>query len=650
MNKYIKRSLIILSIVIVSAAVFINFTNVNFIKHYISESVSETLNRKLLLNGDLKLKLVPLPHLKINDIKFEDAVWSESDYMLEAKSISIALSLQALMSGDVEISNINLDGLKLNLERKDITRANWKFSKIKDVENKGKENKDSEVENPQIKSELKLPFNSNSKMSFSNIVINYKESNSNYKILINELVLNQTDNTAIKLDAVYKNLDIKVDLKTVKLDNLLALSKIPVEIEGDVGNISLKLKSDLPIKNLDESNVKLNFDVEMQDLSTLNKLASIALVEIGPYKLKGEFIRNKNTFTIDFEKTKVGDTKIDGKIQYISKAEKPEIISKIIIRDLDLNLIDKIKEDKKSQENKDKKTAELFSSDNLPFEYLDLYNIDVDIDVEGIKHKALEFEIFKLKANIVDSILNVERLYLKNDRDEEINARLRVNAISDIPELNLIIVTENIQLDKNDTLKEYLTGANTQLNLKVDSKGKSIQALMDNLNGQIIIKVGKGEVDDNLLKFISSNILTDLVKAINPIADKSEVTRLECAAIRFDIKDGVLTSDKGIAMQTDKIQIISSGIIDLHTQTLEFGIKPQARKGVELNLNSLATMVKLSGKITQPSITMSYKDSAIVYSYFATGGVTFLAKSLYDTATRDESPCKSAVLGPTEIH
>lgn len=227
---------------------------------------------------------------------------------------------------------------------------------------------------------------------------------------------------------------------------------------------------------------------------------------------------------------------------------------------------------------------------------------------------------------------------------------MRLNVQDELAKLNLIIVSDNIQPDKNSVLKEYITGANTNFKIDINSKGNSIKSLMNNLNGQAYVKVGKGTIDDSLLKFIGSNILMDIINAINPLSDASTTSTLECAAVKFDIKEGVATANKGIAVQTDQIQVISSGVINFNTETLEFGIKPQAREGVELNLNSLASMVELSGPIIEPAINMSLTDTAVVYSYFATGAATFLAKSLFDTATRDANPCETALYEPEEKH
>jgi len=638
MKKYIKYSLLSIFTIIILIAVIINFTNINFTKVYISEAVNKILGRQLNLNGDLVLKLYPTPNLVVYDIQFQNAIWSESDYMLEADHISIKLSPQALFSGNIEITELIFDGFKINLERNDVKKFNWELDAL--INNESEKTQES-------KSKAKLPFDSKAKIILKNITVNYKVLKSEYEIIIKELSIDQDKETNIEIDALYRDIPINVNLSTALLNNILELDNIPLEVEGELGNIELQLKTAIPVKEIQEKQPGLIFDIKLNDLSTIKKFVALEAPEPGKIALKGELLKDNENITLLLDQVSVGKTQIDGKIQYINSGKIPDIVSQLNIRNLNLDFFEKFS--KKEESVKNKKTK-LFSMETLPFEYLKKYNADVDINIKGITHKVLELEELILQAKLKSGVLDVSKLYVINKRNEELNARIRINSKVAPPEVNLLLVTENIQLDKNDALKKYLSGANTNFKINIDSRGKSVQELMNHLNGQFIVKVGKGKLDDGLLKFISSNILTDLVNAINPIADKSDTTNLECAAVRFDIKDGVLTADKGIVMQTDKIQIISSGIINLKNETLEFGVRPQAREGVELNLNSLASMVKLSGKINDPDITMSIKDTAVVYSYFATGGVTFLAKSLYDTATRDKSPCETAILGPVEKH
>jgi len=638
--KYIKYSLLSFIVIISTLIFYINHTNINFSKSYISQAIYEAIGRKIKLNGDLVLTLFPNPGISVNDIQIENIDWSKKEHFVEAKSINVELSLSALLVGKLEITLIKLDGFNVNLERSDTNKKNWVFEIAEEFTAKKEE----------IEKNINLPINKDTKIIITNIFINYKDDKLNKNLLVNKLDINQNEETNIKFKAIYENESIDIKLQTAELKKIMMLKSIPLKMDGNIGNVNFNIKTAVPVKEDYKNYLYVDFTFKTENISTIKNITKIQFQEYGNIYIKGDIKQHSRNLTLNIDKGLVGDTKINGSFSYVDMETRPKIVSQLNIYALNLQLIQNNTRNEVAIKNVKNKIKKLFSKDSLPFEYLYKYDADIGISLKNIKYDFIELDEMVLQANLKDGLLTVDKLYINNKRNENLNANIRIDARPSIPDFNVELIVNDLLLEKNQILKQYLSGANTHIETNLNSKGQSIQEIMEHLNGQLIVKVGEGKLDDKLLKFISSNILTDLVNAINPIADKSPTTNLECAAIRFDINKGVLIADKGIVMQTDKIQIISSGVIDLHTETLEFGIRPQARKGIEINLNSLATMVKLSGDISEPTITMSLKDTAIVYSYFATGGITYLAKSLYDSVSRDKSPCKTALLSPEKKH
>ena len=159
--------------------------------------------------------------------------------MLEADHISIELSPQALFSGSVKITELIFDGFKINLERNDVKNFNWEFDALISNESERIEKSTSKA---------KLPFDSKSKIIFTNITVNYKEIKSEYEILIKELTIGQDKETNIEIDALYRDIPINVNLSTALLKDIVELDNIPLEVEGELGNIELQLKTAFPVK------------------------------------------------------------------------------------------------------------------------------------------------------------------------------------------------------------------------------------------------------------------------------------------------------------------------------------------------------------------------------------------------------------------
>jgi len=648
MMKYIKYFLLIITLILILVLVvlsIINFTNLNYTKSYITDLVSKNINRKLYINGDIKLKLIP-PHLTVKKIQLKNPPWAKQDFFIEAEQIDLILDIKSLFFGEIEITKINLKGSIVNLIKNIKNQKSWTFDT----------NKKNKVKIKEERLAIKLPFIQQTKISLSEIKINYIDEieKQKYNIELKTLVLiNKDKQSNINIEGSINQLNSHFSINTEAIKNILVANDLPLSITGEIGNIDLKLDTRISlIKNTAEK-VDIAFDIKFDDYSTLKKFIEIDIPPLEDIVLKGSISLNKNKIAINLNKAVMGKTEFQGDITYLNKNNKPDIKSNLEFKKLDLQKIEdifqKIKSDNQSKTknnlNNTQTSEKVFSDDPLDLAVLNKFNASLKIKINDIDHDIIEMKNLYLDATLKNGLLNIEQLDIKNKRNETLWAKLRLNTKNE-NQINLLLKTDNIKLGENEALSQHVTGATTNINIELQGKGKSIKKIMGGLNGRITVNVGKGELKQGLIDFIGSNVLLNLVNAINPLSSSSTTSNLECAVIRFDIKDGVATANKSLAMQTDKIQIISSGIINLKNETVELMIKPEARSGVDINLNSLATMVKLGGPINKPTIKMNLnaKDTAVIYSYFATGGATFLAKTLFDSAVRDKSPCKTALL------
>ncbi|VAW63838.1 hypothetical protein MNBD_GAMMA09-1121 [hydrothermal vent metagenome] len=643
MKRYLKYSLQVLILYILLMLVIFNFTNVNFLKPYIGGYASDLLGRELILGGDIKLSLFPPVGVTVEGVKLKNLPWSENEYFIESELASVSLVLSALVVGDIEIESIRLKGVYLNFEKNNENEKNWVFDALTD---------DKEQKKGSAVSAVVLPFSADVEIALNDLSINYSGGGVNQQVFVSEMKLQGADTADIELRGLYNEIPVNLKLQTKPLKDVLNSDVLPLKLVGDFGGINFNVKADIGLTKNSPAEINLIYDIKMSDLETINQLIKQNIKLPGALSAAGKLIKNNDTIYLEVNKGTLGKTHFNGDIKYRRYGKVPDIDARLMIVDLDLNELEggflsgNIKNKGVPEKNIDASENNenpLFSNAHIPVKMFRILNADIDIKIIGVEHDFLEIEVIKLQARLKNGVLNVNRLYIENQSKEVLEANARLDAGGPGPlRLMSSLHIENIQLDKNDVLKKYVSGAKTDMEMNITSKGASVEELMGNLNGRLTVKVGKGVIKDDLLKFMGSNFIIDIVEAVNPIADKKNTTNLECAVVNLDIKDGVITSDKGIAMKTEKIQVVSSGVIDLKNETLEFGIRPQARKGVELNLNSLASMVKISGSVRSPDISMSLKDTAIVYSFFATGGATYLAKSLFDSATRDSSPCKTA--------
>ena len=130
---------------------------------------------------------------------------------------------------------------------------------------------------------------------------------------------------------------------------------------------------------------------------------------------------------------------------------------------------------------------------------------------------------------------------------------------------------------------------------------------------------------------------------LNPATQIEEYIEVECLAGALRARDGILSIVPGLVVRTDKVDIISSGVLDLHTEGLNIAFNTRSRKGVGISAGKAITpYLKLAGNLAHPWITLDPGAVAISGTVaVATVGLSVLAEGLYDrwiaTAT---NPCE----------
>lgn len=120
--------------------------------------------------------------------------------------------------------------------------------------------------------------------------------------------------------------------------------------------------------------------------------------------------------------------------------------------------------------------------------------------------------------------------------------------------------------------------------------------------------------------------------------------------VNLDFNKGISKFDKTIAMQTNVMNVASSGEINLANETLDVGVKPEPRgdtADLGINVGGLASMVRVSGPLSNPGIGIDAFETAKaamgVGAAIATGGMSILFSSLTDKALADGDPCATAL-------
>lgn len=195
---------------------------------------------------------------------------------------------------------------------------------------------------------------------------------------------------------------------------------------------------------------------------------------------------------------------------------------------------------------------------------------------------------------------------------------------------------------------DLVTGARTDLALNLRGSAGSVRELMASLNGDVLLVLGEGRVQSSFIDWLGADLLTQIVDKLNPLGKRDPYTELKCGAVRFAAKDGIASTDKGIALETSKMTLVSSGTVNLKTEAIDFSLRPQPRPVTGIGAGELVKLLRVRGTLLEPKFGIdeleTAKTAASIGAAVATMGLSVLAETLVKKATADPHPCQT-VLG-----
>lgn len=199
-----------------------------------------------------------------------------------------------------------------------------------------------------------------------------------------------------------------------------------------------------------------------------------------------------------------------------------------------------------------------------------------------------------------------------------------------------------------DAGSDMLAGGRSDARIDLRGHGASWRALMASASGEAVVSVGEGRLRNSSIDWAAGDVLVQLVGVLNPFSRSEDSTAMSCAAMRFVVKDGVATADRGIAVETAKVNVVGAGTVDLRSEHLDLGITPRARDGIGLSLTSpLAGMARVRGTLAEPALSLdelgTVRTAVSVGAAVATAGLSLVGEALFDRLTGDSSPCRTAL-------
>ena len=397
----------------------------------------------------------------------------------------------------------------------------------------------------------------------------------------------------------------------------------------------------------------LKLSVAVPDPSKLTQFTGSAVPIQGPVSLQSQIQGGGNNWKMSSMELTTKNSDLEGSIA-LKLGKRPHISATLVSKTMtvaDFTASEPIGTTKEQQPTAKTapKDGRLFSDQPLPLEGLKRMNAKVQIKVAKLVAGNQNLSNAQLTLSLQNGLLALAP-FSTGIAGGVLNGTVTLDSGPATPTLDIKLKGNNLNLGSLQS-GDAIMGGKTNLNIQLKGAGASVRALMGSLTGESVLSVGEAKLANTSMEWLAGDFIFQILGSINPFANSDKYTQLSCAVVRFVLNDGLATTDKGIAMRTDKVDVIGSGTINLKNEQLNLGIKPHARGGVGVSLSSpLAGLVKVKGTLAQPSMGLdaagTMKTAVSLGAGVATGGLSTLGELLVDKVVADSDPCQTA-LGKT---
>ena len=601
----------------------------------VAAEVRKATGRQIHFDGPISFRLLPSLALTLERTRLANADWGTRPNMVEARRLDLEVALRPLLSKRLEIRRAVLDGVTLWLETGADGRQNWVMQGAPAT---------TRDEAPAPHSQPLSIDLAQAEIRDSTITL-YDGKTGDTKSLGLERVSLSADGQTDKIEAqvrlreqplsitghVGKVSALLAGADSLALDLKLALEGATVAISGGIG-IAAKAGT-----------ASVDLDGDVRGAAALAKLVGNELRLPLPLRFSGHLEQDGTRSLLPSFRLAAAGQALVGKGLLDVRGQRPRLELAVQADAFDVDAL--LPASAPAAAPKPAPSSRVFSDRPLPIPTLPALDASIDVVAGELRlpgmpptsgvHATLTVSegkvavqplTFRLGSGSVDAIVGMQ---VRSGRPE-LSLRLRSGGI---------------------TLQEWLaltgearrvSGGRTELALDLQGSGHSAHELARSLNGELRLEVGAMQISGDL----GGDLLTRIVHAVNPFYKQDRGSKVSCAAMLLPVKQGVVIVDRSMAVESDKLNVVVAGKIDLGAETIDLAIRPTIKEGIGVGAANLAQLVALSGSLSDPRIGVNMQGAArqglSIGAAVATGGLSLVGERLLKERA-DPHPCVAAI-------
>ena len=437
--------------------------------------------------------------------------------------------------------------------------------------------------------------------------------------------------------------------------------KIAFSSEGDtlIANIALEGTSKIPIDFIIKGDIP--------DVKPISELLNVNLPEMPEMQvnISGGLGHSKLTVHKSSVAVRGSEITFSGMIDWSKK--KTEIVANLTSKKI--NLMELFPEIYGGTPHSSKYKPNVFKNMPLYGDYLYDKKITLNVDVGQMKvYRNLTLDKLKVNGNVRDAVLriNVNTGFASGNITAAINGEIeptgRMNLEMGGIGRGITIGKLLEQINTNDFISELPI----DFEIYVRAFGSDMSEVMRHINGPVrLYSSDGGYAHSDLVAYMyGTDFLTTLRQNIQDMfrsKKKYDQMKINCVAVNLKMRDGLIETQNGVAVETSAINVMLDGSLDLGREKMNMSLTTIPVRGLKLSITgNVVNTIAISGNLAEPDIKISGAAVAgkalsatglgLLLAPFTGGlglvagaGVGLLAGDLLENWLADDHPCKTAL-------
>lgn len=400
----------------------------------------------------------------------------------------------------------------------------------------------------------------------------------------------------LHLEGALGDTPAQITLATGTLGDLARdASVVPLSVDAKAAGARLKLEGRvaLPLGRGGDLTLELAGD----RLDSLNQLARAQLPAWKDWSVQGPVSMTPGGYEVHKLAVKVGESRLNGRGRLELSGPRPRLDVHLSAPRLQLDDFPvtgqvvaprpaTLQEMRTTAGRTAARTQELMSA-----AFLHRFDAYVDIAVEQVLSGNDQLAAGVLRAQLLDGqlVISPAEIHIPGG-----SAKLSLSYDSTGPQVALVTSVHVERFDYGVLARRLRPGTDLagliSLDLKLAGKAPALSAIMAHADGRIDVAVWPKNLRGGVIDRWSVNVFFALL----PFVDTTPQARVNCAVLRMDLRNGVLTHDV-LLIDTERVRVSGVGGANFATEEIGFRFRPRVKR---LVFFSLQPPVDVTGTMT----------------------------------------------------